>query len=168
MRLDLVTHRGPPLRFRLLPPLLDAVSGTAPAIARSFVEHRTTDSSHVGCIADEQTTGIGSISAGPSILPSAPPACSKHRGSVFSAIGAGTCGCAACRTSLRSRRDCALANPGLDARVLQQAATSNIQSGTSKTRQAWTSSKLQCATAWPRFTRLACTRTARPCHGCHE
>jgi hypothetical protein len=69
---------------------------------------------------------------------------------------------------LRSRRYCTLANPGLDARVLQQAATSNIQSGTSKTRLVWMSSKLQCATARPRFTRRACTRTARPCHGCHE
>src|SRR5215471_12399530 len=99
MRLDLVTHRGAPLRFRLLPLLLDAASVTAPAIARSFVEHRTTDSSHVGCIADEPTTGVGSISAGPSIPPSAPPACSKYRGCVLGAIGVGTCGHAACRTS---------------------------------------------------------------------
>src|SRR5262249_55919460 len=162
VRLDLVTHRGPPLRFRPLPPWLDAVSVTAPAIARSFVEHRTPDSSNAGCIADEPTTGVGSISAGPSILPSAPPACSKYRGCVLGTIGARTRGRAACKPSLRARRDCALAEAGLDARILQQAATSNIQSGTSKTRQAGTSSKLQCATAWPRFTRLACTRTARP------
>ncbi|MCU1261301.1 MAG: hypothetical protein JWO80_4186 [Bryobacterales bacterium] len=41
----------------------------------------------------------------------------------------------------------------LHSRVLQQAATSNIQSGTSKTRQVRTSSKLQHATPWPRLTR---------------
>src|SRR5215831_17085631 len=58
VRLDLVTHRGPPLRFRPLPLWLDAVSVTAPAIARSFVEHRTPDSSNAGCIADEPTTGV--------------------------------------------------------------------------------------------------------------
>src|ERR1051325_792084 len=38
------------------------------------------------------------------------------------------------RTSLRARKDCTFAKPDLDARTLQQAATSNIQSGTSKTR----------------------------------
>src|SRR6516225_5646418 len=109
-RLDLVTHRAPPLRFPPSPALPDAASVTAPAIARAFVEHRTTDSSNAGCIADEQTTGVGSISAGPSILPSAPPACSKYRGFVLGTSGARTRGRAACKTSLRSRRDGALAN----------------------------------------------------------
>ena len=90
VRLDLVTHLGPPLRFPPLPAFLDADAVTAPAIARSFVEHRTTDSSNAGCIAVEQTTGVGSISAGPSIPPSAPPACSKYRGCVFGAFRAWT------------------------------------------------------------------------------
>jgi hypothetical protein len=75
---------------------------------------------------------VGSISAGPSIPPSAPPACSKYRGCVFGAIGVWTRGRAASRTSLRSRRNCALANPGLDARVLQQAATSTSRAGPPK------------------------------------
>ncbi len=52
------------------------------------------------------------------------------------------------------------------ARILQQATASNIHSGTSKIRQGWTSSKLQRATARPRFTSVACTVTLRLCQGC--
>src|SRR5215471_17744123 len=57
--------------------------------------------------------------------------CAEYRGCVCGAIDAWVRGRAASSTSLRLRRYCTLANPGLDARGLQQAATSNIQSGTS-------------------------------------
>src|SRR4030095_15376551 len=42
-----------------------------------------------------------------------------------------------------SRRASVLTNRGFDTRVLQQAATSHIQSGTSTTRHVWTSSRVQ-------------------------
>src|SRR5262249_47636351 len=133
MRLDLVTHPAPPLRFPL-PLFLDAASVTVTAIARFFAGHRMTALSNVDCIADEQTTAVGSISAEPPIPPSAPPASSKYRCCVSGVSSAWARGSADRSTSLSSPRDWALANPGLETRVLQQAATSNIQSGTSKTR----------------------------------
>src|SRR5262249_44464692 len=94
VRLDLVTHRVPPLRYLSLPAFLDAALVTAPAIARSLVAHRTTDLSNAGCAAHEQTTGVGSISAGP-IPPSAPPACCKYRCCGFEAVVLWSRGCAA-------------------------------------------------------------------------
>jgi hypothetical protein len=94
MRLDLFTHCAPPLQFPCLPLCVDAASVTALPTALSFVEPRTTDLSNVGCIADEQTTGVGSISAGPAISPSAPPASSKYRCCASGVSSAWARGCA--------------------------------------------------------------------------
>src|SRR3954464_9616505 len=52
------------------------------------------------------------------------------------------CNLADSSISLSSRKESALTNPNLDTRVFEQPATSNIQSGTSKTRR-FSSSRLQ-------------------------
>ena len=92
-------------------------------------------------------TETGSNKLGRAYGAMAPVLDPTSRGCVCGAVDAWVRGRAASSTSLRLRRYCTLANPGLDARVLQQAATSNIQSRTSKTRLVWMSSKLQCAPA---------------------